>query len=265
MASDADLGGYGPWALVTGASSGIGEEFAARLAGAGLNVVLVARRRERLDARAAQLHEEFGVEVRVVALDLSTGQAAAKLDQAVADLDVGLVVHNAGTGWIGRFDLQAPEQHTDQVALHCAFPVDFTARILPRLRSRARSGLLIVSSAGAFIALPYYAVYGATKAFLLSWGEALAEELKGTGVEVLILAPGDTRTEFQDVAGEQSTRWSRVEDVVGEALEGLGRRRLVVPGWENRLMVQALRFLPRRLLVRLAGDRQRQQTPEDRR
>jgi short-subunit dehydrogenase len=256
---------YGPWALVTGASSGIGEGFASALAAKGVNLVLVARRGQRLEALAARLHESCGVESRCLPVDLSVDGAARRVADAVADLDLGLVVHNAGTGWIGRFDLQPPDELKRLVTLHCALPIELTSLLLGRLQGRPRAGIVIVASAGAYVPLPYYAVYGATKAFLASWGEALAEELAGSGVDVLVLSPGDTRTEFQEVAGEMSTRWSSVEAVVAAALAGLGRRTTVIPGLENKVGIWLSRFLPRRLVVKMIGGRQRSQTPEDRR
>ncbi|RMD85286.1 MAG: SDR family NAD(P)-dependent oxidoreductase, partial [Candidatus Dadabacteria bacterium] len=168
----------------------------------GFGVVLVARRRERLERLARELEASYGVPSRVVVADLTRPEAARALAEAVGDIDVGLLVNNAGTGWIGRFDLQKPEYHAGLVDLHCRLPVELTARLLPRFLSRGRGGIVLVASAAAYVPLPYYAVYSGTKAFLATWGEALAVELEGTGVDVLVLSPGDTKTEFQEVAGE---------------------------------------------------------------
>lgn len=256
---------YGPWAVVTGASSGIGEGFARALAARGISVVLVARRQERLEHLASDIARAHGVGTRVVVLDLTAENAASELVSAVGDLEIGLLVNNAGTGWIGRFDRQDVEEHARLVRLHCTLPVELTARLLPRMKERRRGAIVLVSSVGGYLPLPYYAVYGGTKAFLASWGEALAEELDGSGVDVLVLAPGDTRTEFQEVAGEMSARWSSVPDVVAAALDGLGKKRIVVPGLENRLSLWLARFLPRKLLVRMVAGRQRAQTPQERR
>lgn len=255
---------YGPWALVTGASSGIGREFALRLAAAGVHVAMVARRRAALEELARELESVHGVQGRVLEMDLSEPGAAARLAEAVSDLEVGLLVANAGTGWIGRFDRQAPEDHASLIRLHCEMHVELTARLLPAMAARGRGGVLIVSSVGGFVPLPYYAVYSGTKALLQNWGEALAVEMRGSGVDVLVLAPGDTRTGFQEAAGEMSTKWSKVEDVVGEALAGLGRKVVVVPGLENRLSVIASRLLPRKWFLDIVEKRQREQTPEGR-
>ncbi len=264
MAGNTLVSRYGPWALVTGASSGIGEGFASALARCGMNLVLVARRAQLLEALAETLRAEHGVEVRCVPLDLTRDDAAETLTGVVEKLDVGLVVQNAGSGWIGPFEKRSADDHVRLIKLHCEFPVASTALLLPKLRARRRSAVIVVSSAGAWVPMPYYAVYGATKAFLAMWAEALAAELEGTGVDVVVLAPGDTKTGFQDVAGEQSTRWSRVEDVVDAALAGLGRTTIVVPGIENRLGLLLARLLPRRWVVRIMKRRQRAQTPPER-
>jgi len=255
---------YGPWALVTGASSGIGQEFARRLAHAGVNVAMVARRRVALEVLSRELGARHGVECRVIEMDLSQAGAAARLADAVLDLDIGLLVANAGTGWIGRFDRQAPESHAPMIRLHCEMHVELTARLLPSMSARGRGGVIIVSSMGGLVPLPYYAVYSGTKALLQNWGEALALEMKGTGVDIEVLAPGDTKTGFQEVAGEMSTKWSSVEDVVTESLAGLGRRTVVVPGFENKLSLVASRLLPRKWFLDIVAKRQREQTPEGR-
>ena len=254
---------YGPWALVTGASSGIGQEYAKRLAAAGLSVAMVARRRAPMEALAAELQKN-GVQARVIDMDLGQPGAAAKLADAVADLEIGLLVANAGTGWIGRFDLQKPEDHSFLIRLHCEFHVELTARLLPAMKKRGRGGVIIVSSMGGMVPLPYYAVYSGTKALLQNWGEAIAVEMQGSGVDIQVLAPGDTKTGFQEVAGEMSTKWSSVEDVVGDSLAGLGTKTVVVPGLENKLSLFAQRLLPRRLFVDIVAKRQREQTPEGR-
>jgi hypothetical protein len=256
---------YGDWAVVTGASSGIGEGFARALASRGMNVVLAARREERLAAIAGQLAREHRVDTRVVALDLSVDGAADRLYAAVSDLEVGVLVNNAGTGWIGRFDLQRAAELSRLVHLHCVLPVELTSLVLARMKERRRGAIVLVASAGAYIPLPYYAVYGGTKAFLAMWGEALAAELSGSGIDVLVLSPGDTKTGFQEAAGEMSTRWSTVEAVVEAGMAGLGRRTTVIPGLENKAMIWLTRFLPRRLVVKMVADRQRAQTPEERR
>jgi short-subunit dehydrogenase len=256
---------YGAWALITGASSGIGEGFARALAREGLGVVLVARRKELLDRIAHELESKLGAAVRTVAMDLASDGAAQDLAERVRDLEVGVVVNNAGTGWIGRFDKQTAAEHSRLVHLHCVLPVELTSLLLGPMETRGRGAIIVVASAGAYVSMPYYAVYGGTKAFLAMWGEALGAEVKARGIDVLVLAPGDTKTGFQEVAGEMSTRWSSVEEVVEPALAGLGKHPVVVPGLENKAGLLISRFLPRALVVKMMERRQREQTPESRR
>jgi short-subunit dehydrogenase len=255
---------YGPWVLVTGASSGIGREFAQKLGAGGFNVAMVARRRAALESLARDLTSAHAVECRVIEMDLAEAGAAERLAEAVADLEIGLLIANAGTGWIGRFDKQAPESHASLIRLHCEMHVELTARLLPPMIARRRGGVVIVSSMGGMIPLPYYAVYSGTKALLQNWGEALALEMKGTGIAIQVLAPGDTKTGFQEVAGEMSTKWSTVAEVVEESLSGLGVRTVVVPGFDNKLSLWLARFLPRKLFLGIVEKRQREQTPEGR-
>ncbi len=264
--SSSDLRGrYPGWALVTGGSSGIGLGFSEALAKRGFDVVLVARSEAKLREAAREIESRHGVNTRTVVQDLAEPCAARKVMDAVADLDIGVLVNNAGTGWIGRFELAPAGSHSQLVALHCTAPVELTALILPRMRKAGRGAVIFVSSAGGYVPLPYYAVYSGTKAFLATWGEALAAELQGSGIDVLVVAPGDTKTNFQAVAGEMSTRWMTVDAVVSESLKGLGRKTVVVPGWGDKLSLLLTRFLPRRALIRIVGARQRAQTPVDRR
>lgn len=256
---------YPGWALVTGGSSGIGLGFAEALAHAGFDLVLVARNEERLRGEAERLANTHGIRTRVLQADLAAPGAAAAVAAAVADLDVGVLVNNAGTGWIGRFDRQEARDHSRLVALHCTAPVELTSLLLPRMQSRGRGAIVVVSSVGGYLPLPYYAVYSGTKAFLAMWGEALAIELRGSGIDVLVVAPGDTKTNFQAVAGEMSTSWMSVEAVVADALAALGRKSTVVPGWADSATLMLARFLPRKLLLRIVEARQRSQTPADRR
>jgi short-subunit dehydrogenase len=256
---------YPGWALITGGSSGIGLGFANALAKAGFDLVLVARGEERLRAEAARIADSFKVKMRTIAADLAASGAARRVADAVADLDIGILINNAGTGYIGRFDRQPVENHAQLVALHCTAPVELTALLLSRMQARARGAVVLVASAGAYVPLPYYSVYSGTKAFLATWGEALAVELQGSGIDVLVVAPGDTKTNFQAVAGEMSTKWISVEAVVDESLAGLGSKRVVVPGWEDKLSLLLTRLLPRKLVMRIVEARQRAQTPADRR
>lgn len=236
---------YGPWALVTGASSGIGRAFAHRLAARGLNVILVARRTERLQALAAELTADCGVLACVVPVDLSRDDFLDIIHAATDGLEIGLLVNSAG------YSLTGPLLDADPDALLRLFNVNGRAPLLltrafgPAMRARRRGGIVMVSSVVAFAATPQWSLYAATKAFNLLLGEGLAAELRSDGVDVLTLVTGATRTEFFDVAGLDAGMSLSAERVVDEALAHLGRSDVVVPGWYYRVGTLMTRLLPR--------------------
>lgn len=256
---------YGEWGLVTGASSGIGAAFARSLAGEGVSVVLCARREDRLRALASEL-ERGGVEARVVALDLASPGSVDRLVEAVSDLDLGIVVNNAGIGDAGRFERQDPERLREMLELNCVAPMLLTRALLPRLRARARGAVVFTGSQAARQPLPLHAVYAATKVFDGFLGEALWAELRGTGIDVLVVEPGSTETEFQRVAGELPHAGQAPDEVVAVAWDRLGRQPSVATRWWHWLRGNAgMRLLPRSLLVLLAHGVTKKQTPTERR
>jgi len=222
---------YGDWALVTGASSGIGTAFARALARDGLSLVLTARREDRLRELADELEKRFDVSTRIVALDLAEPDGAERLAEAVRDLEIGVLVNNAGIGYAGRLDKQDPKRLQSLVTVNCSAPLGLTSRILPGMVERGRGAVILTSSAAAFQPIPYHAVYSATKAFDLFLGEALFVELRDQGVDVLVLAPGPVATEFQEAADEIAHGGETPESQVEEALASLGVSPSVVPGW----------------------------------
>jgi hypothetical protein len=246
-------------ALVTGASSGIGQAFARALARRGQTLVLVARRADRLDALAAELG---GQAVATLPLDLTAPQAGDRLvgELARRGLAVDLLVNSAGLGDTGPFHERPLEASLRMVALNVTAVVELTRRLLPAMIERRRGRVVNVVSTSAFQPVPFLAAYAATKAFVLSFTEALAEELRGTGVEVQALCPGLTATEFQEVAHTDRvafnrTRAMRPEDVVAASLRGLDRGRLrVVPGIDNWLVASLQAWLPRSLVRRIGAE-----------
>jgi short-subunit dehydrogenase len=248
---------YGPWAVVTGASSGIGAEFARQLAARGLAVAVVARRRERLQTLATELSAAHGVEVRVVVADLGRPDGVGALLEQVAELDIGLFVNNAGVGLKGRLVDTDPAVLRHLVELNCQTPLALAHGFGGRLAARGKGGIIMVASTGGFQALPWSAAYGASKGFDLLLGEALAVELQADGVDVLTLAPGGTDTEGPMNTGTDPSRvpgkLMAVGPVVGAALVGLGRRTLVIPGAGNRAAAWATRLVPRAVAARAAG------------
>lgn len=236
---------YGPWALITGASSGIGREFARQLAARGLNIIVVARRADRLAELAAELSAVHGVEARAVPVDLCFDGFLDVIRTGADELEIGLLVNSAGFAHTGPFLDMPPDDMTRMINLNMRAPVLLSRAYGPAMRDRRRGGIIFLSSVAGFAGTPQWGLYSATKAFNLLLGEALAAELRAAGVDVMSLAPGATRTEFFDVAGLGKERGMAVEQVVGDALARLGRSDVVVSGWFNRSGVFAMRFLPR--------------------
>lgn len=244
---------YGPWAVVTGASSGLGKEFSIQIAERGLNLVLTARRREQLQMVATQC-EARGVEVLVVPLDIRDPQAPHRLREAAGDKQIGLLVNNAGFGLMGNvvdLDLQA---QIDMILVNSVAPLAMTYALLPEMLAKGSGGIITVSSIAGFHGNPLMTTYGSTKAFALCFSEGLASEVRVRGVDVLTVCPGITRTAFIESAGMSVPKGFSALDprrVVTEALAGLGRRRMVITGLDNRVFVHLHRIMPRSLISRI--------------
>jgi short-subunit dehydrogenase len=244
---------YGSWALVTGASAGIGEAFARTLARQGLGVVLTARREDRLRALAGELESAHGVPTRTIPLDLSVEGAPDRLVAATADLDVGVLINNAGYGLAGRFESARYERLLAMIRLNCAAVAALTHHFLPRMKARGKGAVVIIASVAGYQPVPFNAAYGATKAFDLMLAEALWAETRGSGVDVLGVSPGPTETEFQAVAGEAPHPGATPEQVVATAIRALGRKPSVVVGAGNKVQSFGVRFAPRAMTAKLAG------------
>ncbi len=256
---------YGEWALVTGASAGIGLEFARALAAGGMSCALTARREDRLTALASELRERHHVATRVVAADLAAPDGADRLAAAVADLEIAMLVNNAGFGYAGRFDKLETERLRAMVQVNCIAPVVLTSKLLPAMVKRGRGAVIIVGSVAGRQPLPLHAVYSATTGFDLLLGEALWGELRGSGVDVLVLEPGPVATEFQAVAGEVvgPDHGEPAADVVRVALDALGRKPSVISGWFNWARANAVRLAPRSTVALIAKKVVEGQTPVD--
>jgi short-subunit dehydrogenase len=238
--------------LITGSSGGIGEEFAHQLAQRRANLVLVARRLDKLEElRATLLARHPDIQVDVIAADLSLPGSGAKLAEQVGDRRIDVLINNAGVGLHGNFVDQDPERNAAQIQLNCGTLVDLTARFLPAM-TRARHGVIInVASTAAFQPTPSMSVYGATKAFVLSFTEGLWQETKGTGVRVLALCPGATETEFFARTGEEFLTRGRQtsKQVVDTALKSLDKSSpTVVSGLANSVLAFSTRLVPRQVM-----------------
>ena len=250
-------------ALVTGASSGIGVAIARELAARGHSLTLVARRLERLRSLASELESEHRVAASALACDLRDDDARDALEGRIRDTgrSVEILVNNAGFGSRGRFVSNEPGRMRDMVRLNVEAVVDLTSRFLPGMASRGRGTVLNVASLAAFQPLPGSATYAASKSFVLSFSEALHEELRGSGVTVTALCPGPVKTEFIETAGmagvEHDTPdvfWTSAEDVGRQAVEGAeGGKRVVVPGALNRAQSLLGQHTPRALGLPIFG------------
>jgi uncharacterized protein len=249
-----------PRALITGASSGIGAAFAERLAAKRYHLVVVARRTERLEELARRLRDAHGIEVEVITADLTSADDLRRVEErAAAEPAIDLLVNNAGVGSHGAFATLDPDREEREIRLNVIALVRLTRAVLPGMLDRNRGGIINVASVAGFLPGPFGATYGATKAYVISFSEALYEELRGTGVRVQALAPGFTRTEFQDSA-EVSTStipdaiWSSAEAVVDQSLRGLNRdKAVVVPDIQYKVVSFAVNTLPRGLVRRVWG------------
>jgi len=244
-------GGPRRLAVVTGASAGIGRAFAERLVRDAWDLVLVARRRERLDALAAQLREAHGRRVEVLVADLSDETGLRLVEERIAkEPTLELLVNNAGFGTSGPFVDRDRQGESQEVRLNVLALLRLTHAALEAFRGRGHGSVINVSSLAGFQPAPYNATYAATKAFVNSFTQAIAEELRGTGLRLQLLCPGFTRTEFQEVAGVRSDEvpgfaWMEPDAVVEASLEGLRRGELIViPGAGNKVMGALLRALP---------------------
>ena len=250
----------GKTALITGASSGIGKEFARALAKAGSHLVLVARREDRLQALKKELEGSHNIRVDVIPADLSTIKGCEDLIRLIDKkrISIDILINNAGFGYEGEFTSQTFERLKEMIGLNIT-SLTFIAKHFGGLMAKKQSGyILLTSSVGAFTPCPRIAVYDATKAYVLLLGEALNNEFKKNNVMVTTLCPGATRTEFFDVAGQTINPLVKMtlmspEDVAIKSLKGLSRgKSVVIPGLLNQLTVLGLRFLPRALLAPVA-------------
>ena len=247
-------------AVVTGASAGIGESFANLLAKEGFPLVLVARRKVRLDALAERIRADHKVDVWVLSLDLTSAGAAAALRSFTDEqgIVVGMVVNNAGFGSFGRHDTVETAHYSKMVDLNCRVPTEITDVYLKDMLERKSGAVIFVASTAAYQAVPYMSAYAATKAYNLILAEGLAQEYRGTGVDVLAVSPGFTETEFADAASVDARAPGPLvgypDGVVRQALRALGKRPSTIHGWLNWILNSTSRLFPRWIVGRLVGN-----------
>lgn len=246
--------------LITGASTGIGAAFARKLAALGRNVLLVARSEDKLIALCNELGRLTSIRAQYLALDLKDPEARSQLFEETKKrgLEIDTLINNAGFGSMNDFAKVELEREFEMIELNITAVVDLTHRFLGPMRERKRGTIINVASTAGFQPVPYMATYAATKAFVLSFSEALWDENRMHGIHVMALCPGVTETNFFDAAGIDRPPMRAVqtaEEVVETALRALPRKKsLVISGWANWFVVEAERFLPRSAVTKVAGN-----------
>jgi hypothetical protein len=236
---------YGSWAIITGASSGLGVEFAHQLAEKGLNLVLVARREELMVELAEKIQSKYPVEVRIIALDLAKEGFYTELSEKTTDLDIGLIVNNAGMNIEGHFYRGDLDRNIQMIRLNMEAPFTIAYEMGKKFIEKGKGGIIFTASSSSFQATPYLSHYGATKAYLLSLAESMNYEFKDKGVNVIALCPGMTESEMtKGMKGNPIVM--KAAPVVKLAIDNLGKQAYVVPGLGNKIQA----FMTQRVLGR---------------
>lgn len=249
----------GKWALITGASAGIGRAFAKELAAGGTNVVLTARRRERLEELADQVSAQGGIRAEIVVADLARPEAVVEIFEFTREkrIDIELLINNAGVGAYGEVPRMSLARQIEMIDVNISAVLRMTHLFLQAMIERRRGDILIVSSTAAFQPVPYMSVYAATKAWDLHFAEALAEEMAPHGVRVCALCPGSTASEFHSVAREPKRiqhRQESAEKVARTGLEALAKGQSYrISGAKNYISTHAERLATRKMVARVAG------------
>jgi short-subunit dehydrogenase len=244
---------YGPYALVTGASDGIGASFAEELAKFGMNVVLVARREDRLHALAQHLEDKYNVLCPVIKADLSRPEELEAMFQISSSIDIGLVVCNAGFGTAGNFLDSDLATEMSMLEVNCAVVAMMAHYMGHRLKIRGNGGMILLSSIVATQGAARSAHYAATKAYVHTLGEGLQQEWRDNGIDLLLVAPGPVDTGFFARSNMQPGATAKSEVVARQSLAALGRKKVIYPGWMAKLMAVSLSTAPRWLRVKIMG------------
>ena len=255
-----------PFAVITGASRGIGAEYARALAAQGYDLLLVARDQARLKELAIELEKKYHIQIDTEIIDLAQPDTAHHLYAAAQRRcnAVKLLINNAGFGMFGHFVTMPIPHIQEMLQLHVNTIVESTRIFLPSMMERQAGAIINVASVAGFFPIPYIAEYAATKAFLISFSEALAEEVRESGVQIQACCPGYTKTDFHKTAGyspRNPLRAQSAKEVVRASLEGLekGRTRVTI-GWQGRLSDFISRYAPRSILIRIAGNQTKPST-----
>jgi short-subunit dehydrogenase len=239
---------YGPWALVTGGTSGIGEAIADELASRGMNIVLVARNAGTLEAKAAALKTKYSIDTQIVSADLSTDEGIDKVKKATKDLPVGLLTIAAGLEVNGAFEKNDIQKELKVVQININVTLQLTHHFAEKMVSIGKGGIILVASLSGHMPNPYFANYAGTKAYVLNFGASLYGELKPKGVDVTVLSPGLTNT---PMTKDNGVDWSKTpmqamspEKVAQTAVNALGKKLLAIPGTKNKIMATMAKHSP---------------------
>ena len=249
---------FGKWALITGASAGIGVAFAEELAAGGTHLMLTARRKDRLDELARRLTAAYKISSEVFSADLADPGAPEKIFRFTKEkgVEIELLINNAGFGQYGEFPSVEKQRLLDMVQVNCTAVVHLTRLYLPEMMVRRRGDVLILASTASFQAVPYISTYAATKAFDLLFAEGLADEMKPYGIRVCALCPGSTESEFHAVAGQEKFQRNAetAKKVARTGLKALAAgKSYVISGLGNYLGAHSERLVPRRFVTKVAG------------
>jgi len=242
---------YGPWALVTGASSGIGQELAKNIASAGLNLIICARREALLESLAEKWRKEFGVEIISFSIDLSQMSEIKSLVDEIDEIPIGLFIAAAGMGTFGTFLKASQEREIEMLQVNGLSVLLLTHYFARKFAEQKRGGIILLSSIVAFQGVPNAAHYAATKAYVQSLAEGLYHELKPFGVDVLAAAPGPVNTGFAKVADMEMGNVLKPSDIAVPILKSLGRKSTSFPGRLTKILLLGLRTVPRWGKVRI--------------
>lgn len=236
---------YGPWALVTGGSSGIGKELAIRLAESGLNIVLIARRKELLEKTAYEIENLYNVETKIIQADLSTDEGLDVVLSESKSIDINLLVNAAGFGTSGLFINSKLSQEKNMLDVNCSSVLSLSHHFIQRFKNNNRGGIIFLSSIVAFQGVPKAAHYSATKAYIQSFAEALSIELKPFGIDVLSAAPGPVHSGFAERANMNLGGALTPSDIGISILKALGKNTTSYPGFLTKILTYSLKTVPR--------------------
>ena len=249
---------YGKWALITGGTSGIGGELANQLAKKGLNIVLVARRKNKLDEKASELSSKYDVEVRTISADLTNSEEIAKVIQKTDDLEIGMLIPCAALETHGLFSKISLEKELDMIQLNVSTAYTLAHHFGAKMIERKRGGILFVSSMIGHMPNPYFSNYAGTKAYILNLASSLNGELKKHNVDVTVLSPGPTDTPMINNSDMDASKFPMSIQspalVAKIGLDALGNKPVVIPGFKNNMMVKMTNMMPKNVAIKMGAN-----------